>query len=78
MDTKTIRIAVIGAGNMGGAIVKGIAKGTVIRPEHITVSDISDNLLLQLKDSEPLLNTSGSNTSAIEAADIIQIGRAHV
>lgn len=73
MDTKTIRIAVIGAGNMGGAIVKGIAKGTVIRPEHITVSDISDNLLLQLKDSEPLLNTSGSNTSAIEAADIILI-----
>ena len=41
MDTKTLKIAIIGAGNMGGAIARGLAKGSLIETSNIAVSDVS-------------------------------------
>ncbi len=71
METTSIRVAVIGAGNMGGAIVRGMVQGKLIRPEHISVSDINETLLMQLKEFESGLVTTSSNLTAIEKADII-------
>ena len=32
-----MKIAIIGAGNMGSAIARGLAKGSLVQPEDITV-----------------------------------------
>ncbi len=71
MDTTTLRIAVIGGGNMGGAIVRGMARGRLVRPDQITVSDINQKILDQLKEFAPGLTTTTSNVAAIQNADII-------
>ena len=36
-----MKIAIIGAGNMGGAIARGLAKGTIIQAKDICVSNPS-------------------------------------
>ena len=44
-----MKIAIIGAGNMGGAIAKGLAQGTVIAAGDIWVSNPSLSKLDDLK-----------------------------
>jgi pyrroline-5-carboxylate reductase len=73
MDTSKIRIAVIGGGNMGGAIVRGMAQGKLVDPGRITVSDINETILAQLRKFDSRLNMTSSNTEAIVDADIIII-----
>ena len=41
METANLQIAIIGAGNMGGAIARGLAKGKLIQSKNIRVSDVS-------------------------------------
>ena len=43
-----MRIAIIGAGNMGGAIARGLAKGSFVKAEDITVSNPSNGKLERL------------------------------
>ncbi len=71
METSKIRIAVIGAGNMGGAIVRGMARGKLVDPSQIIVSDINETLLNQFKEFDSRLNITTSNAEAIGKADII-------
>ena len=40
-----MRIAVVGAGNMGGAIARGLVKAGTVRAADVTVSDISETVL---------------------------------
>lgn len=49
-----MKIAIIGAGNMGGAIAKGLAQGTVIAAGDIWVSNPSLSKLDDLKRSIPV------------------------
>mgnify|MGYP003292830779 CR=1 FL=1 len=44
-----MKIAIIGAGNMGGAIARGLAKGTIIQAEDICVANPSQGKLDALK-----------------------------
>jgi len=71
MDTNNLRIAIIGAGNMGGAIARGLLKGKVVKTSNIFVSDISEANLAAVKSVAPEINTSTSNIEIIEKADII-------
>lgn len=73
MDTTSIRVAVVGGGNMGGAIVRGMASGNLIRPDHITVSDVNESNLILLKEFDSAIRTSRSNVEAIENADLVVI-----
>ena len=43
MDDK--RIAVVGAGNMGGALIAGLVQSGALPPERVTAVDIDDELL---------------------------------
>lgn len=36
-----MKVAIIGAGNMGGAIARGLAQGTIIPASDVTVADRS-------------------------------------
>ncbi|OIP84617.1 MAG: pyrroline-5-carboxylate reductase [Porphyromonadaceae bacterium CG2_30_38_12] len=71
MESLNLKIAIIGAGNMGSAIARGLAKGKLIAAYNIAVSDISTkNLeLIQAANSQIVVNTS--NIEIIKNADII-------
>ena len=59
-----MKIAIIGAGNMGGSIARGLAKGSLIDDSDIIVSNPSAGKLEKLKKEFPgiscLLYTSPS------------------
>jgi len=71
MDTKSIRLAVIGGGNMGGAIVRGLIQGSLIKASQIAVSDINENILHKLKETDGSITTTSSNAHAVKDADIV-------
>jgi pyrroline-5-carboxylate reductase len=68
-----MKIAIIGAGNMGGAIARGLARGTRIKAENITVSDPDNETLETLKVSCPLIQTTHNNQEAVNNAETIII-----
>ncbi|HRZ98447.1 MAG TPA: pyrroline-5-carboxylate reductase [Paludibacter sp.] len=71
METKELKIAIIGAGNMGGAIARGLSRGTLVETNKIFVSDVSDKNLNELKVFSPEISISKSNKEIIEDAAII-------
>ena len=66
-----MKIAIIGAGNMGGAIARGLAKGSVIRTEDICVSNPSQGKLDALKLEFPAMQVTSNNAEAVREADIV-------
>ncbi len=71
METTNIQVAIIGAGNMGGAIARGLSKGKLILSKNIRVSDVSQANLDAIKAFAPEISTSNSNREIIKNADII-------
>lgn len=66
-----MKVAIIGAGNMGGAIALGMAKGTIIAAKDITVSDPEQSNLDKLKQQVPDINSTTVNNEAVANADIV-------
>ena len=64
-----MKLTVIGAGNMGGALIKGWAKSGKV--DSITVADKNEALLEEFKREYPALNTTMDNVEAVKGADII-------
>lgn len=71
METTSIQIAIVGAGNMGGAIARGLSKGQLIQSKNIRVSDVSQANLDAIKAFAPEITVSTSNRDIIRNADII-------
>ena len=67
----TMKIAIIGAGNMGGAIARGLAKGSIIKEEDICVSNPSNGKLEALKADFPSMQVANNNVEATKDADIV-------
>lgn len=68
MDKK--KIAVIGIGNMGGALLKGMMRRSWARPENFIASD-SDSSRLEVFSKELKVRTTENNSKAAKDADII-------
>ena len=66
-----MKVAIIGAGNMGGAIALGMAKGTIVAANEIFVADPSQANLDKLKQQVPTINTLANNAEAVKDADIV-------
>lgn len=64
-----MKIAVVGAGNMGGALIKGWAKSEKL--ESITISDKNEELLASFSKEYPAIVTTTDNVVAVKDADII-------
>ena len=71
METANLKIAIIGAGNMGGAIARGLSKGTLIQSKNISVSDVSQANLDIIKSFDAEITISNSNRDIIAGADIV-------
>ena len=68
---SNMKIAIIGAGNMGGAIARGLAKGSIIRTEDICVSNPCQGKLDALKLEFPAMQVTSNNAEAVREADIV-------
>ena len=66
-----MKIAIIGAGNMGGALARGLAKGSLIPTHEIYLSNPSTPKLEAIKAEFPQIKTSTDNCAAAKAADIV-------
>lgn len=66
-----MKIAIIGAGNMGGAIARGLAQGSVITTSDVTVADPFSGNLETLQASYPEINVTTENSKAIKEADMV-------
>jgi len=66
-----MKLTIIGSGNMGSAIVRGLIQGSVFKPEDITVIDIHQAPLDALKKDCPALNTAMDDFDSVKEADII-------
>ena len=73
METNELKIAIIGAGNMGGAIARGFSRGTLVDTNKIFASDISDKNLNELKEFANDITVSKSNVEIVHNADIVII-----
>ena len=66
-----MKIAIIGAGNMGGAIARGLATGTLVRAEDLTVTAHTQATLDRLSADVPALHTTLSNLEACRDASMV-------
>ncbi|MDR1938979.1 MAG: pyrroline-5-carboxylate reductase [Tannerellaceae bacterium] len=73
MENIKQKVAIIGTGNIGGAIARGLAQGTVIDVSDITCTDRSQALLDKLLDYNPAFHVSRDNVEAVREADIVII-----
>ena len=64
-----MNITVIGAGNMGGALIHGWAKSGKL--SSITISDKNEALLASFKEKYPSINITTDNVAAVKGADIV-------
>ncbi len=65
-----MKIAFIGAGNMGSAIIEGIIANGIAKPQDITVADKNKDSLL-LAANKYGVNTEEDNKKTAETADIL-------
>lgn len=66
-----MKVAIIGAGNMGGAIASGLAQGHYVRVQDITVTNPSMPKLEKLKAEFPAIQVSTDNHEAADADVVI-------
>lgn len=66
-----MKIAIIGAGNMGGAIARGLVQGTKVKAVDVTVANPTNGKLDALKAFNADINVTNSNHAAVENADIV-------
>ncbi|MDR0973058.1 MAG: pyrroline-5-carboxylate reductase [Prevotellaceae bacterium] len=65
------KITIIGGGNMGGAIARGLVRSGKVTASDITVSDTSPLVQQRLKNELHGIYTTADNLSAVRDADIV-------
>ncbi|MBP5317778.1 MAG: pyrroline-5-carboxylate reductase [Bacteroidales bacterium] len=73
ITVASMKITVIGAGNMGGALVKGFIKSGAVSAKDVTVSDVSQANLGRMKDYNPEICLCSDNVKAVSGADFVVI-----
>ena len=70
-NTEHMKIAIIGAGNMGGAIAAGLAKGKLVQSGDIICTARTQTTLDKIKAIDPEISVITDNEYAAKEADII-------
>lgn len=66
-----MKIAIIGAGNMGGATARGIAQGSYVPAANICISNPSTSKLEAIKRDFPDIHITQDNQECVSGADLI-------
>ncbi len=70
---KTRRLGFLGAGNMSGALIKGLLHAKVLPPERILASDVKADRLEQLRKLHGIRTTT-DNHALLRESDVIVLG----
>ncbi|MDR1526826.1 MAG: pyrroline-5-carboxylate reductase [Dysgonamonadaceae bacterium] len=66
-----MKLTIIGGGNMGSAIARGLVTGNTIAPSDITVIDVQEAPLKALQALHPDIRTALNDYSSVSGADMI-------
>ena len=66
-------IAIIGTGNMGGAIVRGLIKSGACRPEDIICTAKTQTTLDRMREYDACIRTTTNNSEAVSEADVVML-----
>ncbi len=66
-----MKIAIIGAGNMGKAIVRGLYENGLCRPEDLFVADVSQENLDSIKEINQNIFTTTENRKAVQHVNYV-------
>jgi pyrroline-5-carboxylate reductase len=66
-----MKISIIGGGNMGGSIARGLVQGSFFKPDDITVIDIHDAPLKSLQAFNPDIRVALKDYDSVSVADIV-------
>ena len=66
-----MKVAIIGAGNMGGAVARGLASGTKVCTSDIVVANPTTPKLVALSAEYPEIKVTTNNKDAVKDADLI-------
>ena len=64
-----MKIAVVGAGNMGGAVARGLVKAGTVGAADVTVSDLSEAVLRRFSENGYIV--THDNARAVRGADVV-------
>ena len=65
------KIVVIGAGNIGGALIGGMLKGGVTDPDHLIATDSSRQQAEDITSKYSIKVTTGENSEAVKQSDVV-------
>lgn len=68
-----MKIGIIGAGNMGGAIARGLVNKNTLSASDIVVCDLGEDKLSEMGKDCPGINVSTDNVDATRGTDVIVI-----
>ena len=68
-----MKATIIGGGNMGGAIARGLSQGNICQASDITVIDLNQAVLDELTAFNKDIRVATTDNEAIETADIVII-----
>jgi pyrroline-5-carboxylate reductase len=71
MNQDTMKITIIGAGNIGGAILEGTVGKGIVEPGNITVSDPNRGVAEKFTQKNILANYMADNARAVKDADLV-------
>lgn len=66
-----LRVTVLGAGNMGAALIGGMLKAEVVAAENLTATTRSESSAAKLAERFSIVATAGGNRDAARLADIV-------
>ena len=69
--SESLRIAVLGAGNMGSALIGGVLKARVVTPEHLTATVRSRGRADELTAQYGVRVSAGGNRDAAARSDVV-------
>ncbi|HAW60474.1 MAG TPA: pyrroline-5-carboxylate reductase [Actinobacteria bacterium] len=67
---RVTRLALIGAGRMGEALLKGILQSGALKPDRVVVSDVRRKRLTQIE-ADYGVGIASDNVAAVKGADVI-------
>jgi pyrroline-5-carboxylate reductase len=70
---KTRRVGFLGAGNMSGALIKGLLHAKVLPPDRIFASDAKSERLAHLHDTHGIRTTT-DNHALLKECDVVVLG----
>jgi len=70
---QNLKVAVIGAGNLGGALAAGLLRSGLVSSENMVAADRSEERLASLRADHGLARTTADNAEAAEGADVVVI-----